>query len=124
MHNSILKYKLTGIHRLTCFKSELNPTSEVKRSTLNDFVNLFCEYQLADNNYMNVHLEAIENGNNENWYTNLSVDQALRLLTYIIWTDKLSPGYLPIKVNDKTVYHTLNRLENIVSGSILVSPGN
>ncbi len=73
---------------------------------------------------MNIHLEAIENGNNEHWYDKLNIDQALRLLTYIIWTDKLSSGYLLIKVKDKTVYRILNRLELILAGSILTIAGN
>ncbi len=124
MYITILRYKLTGIHRLVGFKEELDPDCDIQRSTLNDFVDLFCEYQLADNNYKNIHLEAIDNGSNENWYSALTIDEALRLLTYIIWTDKLSSGYLPIKVKDKTVYHILNRLESIVSASVFIAASN
>jgi hypothetical protein len=124
MYNSLLRYKLTGIHRLSGFKEQFNPEYDINRTALNDFVNLFCEYQLADNNYQNIHLEAIEKGNDKNWYNRLNIDQALRLLTYIIWTDKLSSGYLMIKVKDQTIYRILNRLEMIVAGSVLAVAGD
>lgn len=83
---------------------------------MNRFVNLFCEYQLADNNYMNLHLDPRFNKDDAAWFGQLSVDQVLQLITYIIWTDKFVPGYLRAKITDNSLYRLLDRLDSIPPG--------
>jgi hypothetical protein len=96
-----------------------DPVSVKDSAQVSEFVNLFCEYQLADNNYMNIHLEAVQQDNNEAWFASLSFDQVLKFLTYIIWTDKFVDGYLTSKIEDKTIFRLLARLEQILPTSIL-----
>lgn len=121
MTTASLEYKLTGIQRLSAYKNSFVPSTVTDFSAVNDFVNLFCEYQLADNNYMDIHLQANVNGNKEEWFTTLSLDEILRYITYIIWTDKFSEGFLSSKIQDKTLYRLLTRLEEIKSISMLTS---
>jgi hypothetical protein len=114
MNTTSLEYKSSGLKRLSSFKQAFFSDNDiVDNGTLHDFVNLFCEYQLADNNYMNIHHEASLHTNDDGWFDGLTVDEVLRLITYIIWTDKFVDGFLTTKVKDKTLYHLLVRLENI-----------
>jgi hypothetical protein len=113
MTTASLEYKHTGIQRILSYKSAFSPTSSKDDTTINSFVNLFCEYQLADNNYMNIHLEATMQKDIDAWFNTLSIDQVLQFITYIIWTDKFLPGYLFSKIKDNTIYRLLNRAEVI-----------
>jgi hypothetical protein len=106
------EYKQTGIRRLSQYIDSFAVTAS-DPSFLKDFVNLFCEYQLADNNYMDIHLQGGANSNKDEWFTTLTTDQVLRYITYIIWTDKFSEGFLFSKVEDKTLYKLLSRLQQI-----------
>src|SRR5438128_8265573 len=101
MTTASLKNKQTGIQRLSEYKENFAPSATTDTSSVNDFVNVFCEYQLADNNYMDIHLQAGMNGNNEEWFSSLGLDQVLRYITYIIWTDKFSEGYISSRIEDK-----------------------
>jgi hypothetical protein len=113
------EYRLSGVQRLLHYKPVFDPVSVKDSAQVSEFVNLFCEYQLADNNYMNIHLEAVQQDNNEAWFASLSFDQVLKFLTYIIWTDKFVDGYLTSKIEDKTIFRLLARLEQILPTSIL-----
>jgi hypothetical protein len=123
--NSTLQYKFSGIRRLSGYKQTFNPDIQINNDTaVNDFVNLFCEYQLADNNYMNIHQEAVLHANDETWFNSLNPDQVLRLITYIIWTDKFLEGFLAAKVKDKTLYYLLSRLGEFQEASVLPVTGD
>jgi hypothetical protein len=125
MNTTSLEYKFSGLQRISSFKDTfLAGDASSDNRSLNDFVNLFCEYQLADNNYMNIQHEALLHANEPRWFDGLSLDEVLRLITYIIWTDKFLDGFLSTKVKDKTMYRLLARLEEIQYGSILPAPGN
>jgi len=94
---------------------------EVHYSNMIDtLVNTFCSYELADNNYITIHLEASQYSNNKLLFANTTIDKLLKHLTYIIWTDKVVDGYLPARVKDQTVYNILNRLSELESS--ILSP--
>jgi hypothetical protein len=120
MTTASLEYKLTGIQRLSGYKESFDPSGNPDSAAINEFVNLFCEYQLADNNYMNIHQEATLHQHDIKWYHSLSLDEVLRFITYIIWTDKFLDGYLTSKVTDHTLYHLLSRLETFQSGNSIL----
>lgn len=117
MTTASLEYKLTGIQRLSGYKESFDASGKPDPIAINEFVNLFCEYQLADNNYMNIHQEATLHQHDIKWYSSLSLDEVLRFITYIIWTDKFLDGYLTSKVADQTLYHLLSRLEAFPPGN-------
>ena len=123
MTTASLEYKHTGIQRILSYKSAFSPTSSKDDTTINSFVNLFCEYQLADNNYMNIHFEANANKDNDSWYASLSLDQTLQFITYIIWTDKFLTDYMYSKISDKTMFRLLARVEVLYPLLILSASG-
>lgn len=123
MTSSSLEYKLTGLQRILAYKDAFNPMIKNSEESINRFVHLFCEYQLADNNYMNIQFEASANKDNDSWFTSLSLDQVLQFITYIIWTDKFLPGYMQSKIADTTMFRLLERVQVLYRGSILSSPG-
>jgi hypothetical protein len=125
MNTSALQYKFSGIQRLSSFKETFNPdTCAVDDMNLDNFVNLFCEYQLADNNYMNIHHEASLHSKDDKWFSSLNLDEVLRLITYIIWTDKFLDGFLKAKVKDKSLYFLLTRLQDVQHQLVLPATSN
>jgi hypothetical protein len=123
MTSSSLEYKITGLQRILVYKDAFNPIIKGDDAAISKFVNLFCEYQLADNNYMNIHFEASANKDNDSWFNGLSIDQVLQFITYIIWTDKLLSGYMHSKIADTTMHRLLARVEVLYPALVLSSPG-
>ncbi len=113
MTASPFEYKYTGLQRILVYKDAFKPPLERNDALINKFVNVFCEYQLADNNYMNIHFEASIHKDDKAWYSALSLDQVLQLITYIIWTDKFLTGYLYSKIEDDTMFNLLERIEKL-----------
>lgn len=113
MTTASLEYKHIGLQRILAYKSSFIPSSTKDEKAISNFVNLFCEYQLADNNYMNIQFEATLQKNNDKWFDTLTIDQVLQFITYIIWTDKFIAGYLYSKIKDNTIFRLLKRAEDI-----------
>ncbi len=113
MTTASIEYKHTGIQRILAYKSSFVPSISKDDKSITNFVNLFCEYQLADNNYMNIQFEAIQQKGNDKWFDTLSIDQVLQFITYIIWTDKFIAGFLYSKIKDSTIFRLLKRAEDI-----------
>ena len=118
-----LEYKLAGLKRILTYKDIFNPVQKGDDNAVNKFVNLFCEYQLADNNYMNIHFEASANKDNETWFTSLSMDQVLQFITYIIWTDRFLPGYMQSKISDHTMHRLMSRVESLHQSLVFPAAG-
>jgi len=116
MTTASVEYKTLGIQRIVSYKSSFVPSSTKDENAITKFVNLFCEYQLADNNYTNIQFEATLQKDNDTWFDTLSIDQVLQFITYIIWTDKFIAGYLQSKIKDNTVFRLLKRAEDICKG--------
>lgn len=123
MTASAMQYKLAGLKRILSYKDAFNPMIKGDERSINKFINLFCEYQLADNNYMNIHFEASANKDNDSWFSALSMDQVLQFITYIIWTDKFLPGFLQSKITDSTMHRLMTRVETLHQGLIFPAAG-
>lgn len=119
MNSLQLNYTMTGIKRILAYKASLAHDAGGDEKTINRFVSLFCEYQLADNNYTSIDpIAAFGTGKEEN-IARLSMQQVLQYITYVIWTDRFMPGFLHSRIKDNTLYLLLNRAEQLVPGSIL-----
>jgi len=123
MTSSSLEYKITGLQRILAYRDAFNPVIKYNEEAVTKFINLFCEYQLADNNYMNIHFEASANKDNGAWFSSLSLDQVLQFITYIIWTDKFLAGYMHSKIADNTMHRLIQRVETLHADLVLSSAG-
>jgi hypothetical protein len=129
-----IQYKLTGIQRILSYKTAFEPEVLSNRNNtpkkriskeIAEFINLFCEYQLADNNYMDLQIKARQYRTNlQEWYNSLTIDEVLKSLTYIIWTDKFVENYLASRIEDSSVYFLLSRLDLLQSELILPVTSN
>lgn len=112
------KYQFSGISKLIFLKKDLIPfnfsgKSEKEKAVIGLFIHIFCEHQLADNDYMNIKLYKNLNSTDTSSFYELTLQNVLKHITHIIWTDKAMPDYFVSKVKDNTIYHLLNRLEKI-----------
>ena len=109
-------YQSDGIKKLVALKHEFIPFNfdgTRKKESIDQFINTFCEYQLADNDYMNIELNSEFHNINATSFYQLTLEKVLKHITHIIWTDKVVPNYFHERVRDNTVYHLLNRLERL-----------
>lgn len=128
MEVSLTENQLEGIKKMIAFKHDFTysnlhwlneanivlDNSNVRYANIIDtFINTFCSYELADNNYVSIHLEASQYSHNKNLFEHSGIEKLLKHLTYIIWTDKLVDGYLPARIKDQTIYNILQRLEEL-----------
>jgi len=110
------KYQSDGIKKIVAMKQEFVPfnfNAAQKKENIDQFINTFCEYQLADNDYMNIEVNSEFNKVNAKSFYQLTLEKVLKHITYIIWTDKVVPDYFADRVRDNTIYHLLNRLERL-----------
>jgi len=115
---NINDYQSQGIKELTAMKKDFIPfnfngTGEKEKAAMLQFIDVFCEHQLADNDYMNINLHSHLNDIDAAAFYHLSMEDLLKHITHIIWTDKAVPDYLVSKVKDNTIYHLLNRMEKL-----------
>jgi hypothetical protein len=130
MEDSIQTYHTAGIKKIVSYKNDfasdnlqwLYDTKNAQKKNpfeysnlIDHFVNTFCEYELADSDYMSIHLEANQYNTARNSFSSASLENILKHLTYIIWTDRVVEGYLPAKIKDQTLYHLLDRLSQLGS---------
>jgi|GEM_PF-2385211 len=117
-------YKNEGIRKIitycNLFHSHALNNSLVAGIIVDSFINTFCEYELADNNYMPLFAsvpgsQSIDDG----WFKQLTTEQVLKYLTYIIWTDRIANNYFLAKVEDNTVYRLIKRLEELEGNNVL-----
>jgi hypothetical protein len=115
---NINEYQSEGIKELTAMKKDFVPfnfngNGEKEKAAIAQFIDVFCEHQLADNDYMNINIYTDFNHTDASAYYNLSLEDLLKHITHIIWTDKAVVNYFVSKVQDNTIYHLLNRMEKI-----------
>lgn len=115
---NINDYQTKGIQELTAMKNDFLPfhfdgNGEKEKAAITNFIDIFCEHQLADNDYMNIKLYNYLNNLDASAYYELSLEELLKHFTHIIWTDKAVNDYFVSKVKDNTVYHLLNRMEKL-----------
>jgi len=80
------------------------------KKTIYSFIRIFCENHFADSDYTILQKEFRSNYASE-WFNRVSIDTILKLITYIIWTDKSMNGYFVKRIEDKTMLKLLIRLE-------------
>jgi len=81
--------------------------------SIHSFIRVFCENHFADSDYTILQKELRSNYTTD-WLGRLSIDVILKLITYIIWTDKSMNGYFVKRIEDNTMLKLLTRLENVV----------
>lgn len=115
---NLTSYQSSGVQKLITLKKDFIPfnfngNGENEKQLMALFIDTFCEHQLADNDYMNLKLHTNLNSSDSSTFYKLSLENILKHITHIIWTDKVMPDYFVSKVKDNTIYHLLNRLERI-----------
>lgn len=115
---NINEYQSEGIKELTAMKKDFVPfnfngNGEKEKNAIMQFIDVFCEHQLADNDYMNINIHTDFNNIDASTYYNLTLEDLLKHITHIIWTDKAVANYFVSKVKDNTIYHLLNRMEKL-----------
>jgi hypothetical protein len=126
MPNEYTTYQLNGLLQLADFRHKFydihtsQPKTGKKRhdgiilkKSIHSFIRVFCENHFADSDYTILQKELRSNYTTD-WFNRLSIDIILKLVTYIIWTDKSINGYFVKRIEDKTMLKLLNRLENVV----------
>jgi len=116
--SNLSAYQTSGIQQLILLKKDLLPfnfngNGEKEKKVMSLFIETFCEHQLADNDYMNLLNQKNLNNPDDSVFYELSLENVLKYITHIIWTDKVVPGYFISKVRDNSIYHLMNRLEKI-----------
>ncbi|MDB5232742.1 MAG: hypothetical protein JWN76_3547 [Chitinophagaceae bacterium] len=123
LNSSLTPYQFNGLRKLTTFRDHFYYDIDGgKLSVQSPFVNLseqfttiFCEYQLADTNYVTNLFQSEKNSSMNERLQQLDVQDIIKYLTYIIWTDKARSGYLESKCKDNTIFLLLGRLEQLLA---------
>jgi hypothetical protein len=110
-------YQLQGIEKITGYADHLTHTGKnVQELTVHqqNFINTFCEHDLADTDY------TIQgNSLDMNFTKSLSVKDILKMLTYIIWTDKIVDGFFLARTKDDTVSRLLHSIKQQIAVPLL-----
>lgn len=122
--------QLRGIGKLLSYKQSLIPDESTKQLSFQAllhqmpgnflkkqaqaFVNIFCEYQLADTDYDIIQQHTSKYPSPETHIQHMPLDVVIKTLTFIIWTDRIIDGYFFAKIHDKTLYWLLSRLEALL----------
>ncbi len=87
------------------------PVATAHKEAVAEFTRIFCDHLLADTDYAVLQKEEAQYQSSLHHIANMQLDVILKVLTYIIWTDRIIEGYFASRVKDKTVSTLLNRLE-------------
>jgi Family of unknown function (DUF6508) len=125
MPNQYTTYQLKGLLQLADFRNKFYDihTSQPKigkkrqdtiilKKSIHSFIRIFCENHFADSDYTILQKE-LRSKCTTDWFNRLSIDLILKLITYIIWTDKSMNGYFVKRIEDKTMLKLLTRLEKV-----------
>jgi uncharacterized protein DUF6508 len=131
MPNEYTTHQLKGLLQLADFRNKFydihtsQPKNGKKRQetiilkkSIHSFIRIFCENHFADSDYTILQKELRSNYTTD-WLNRLSMDVILKLITYIIWTDKSMNGYFIKRIEDKTMLKLLTRLENVAYSYII-----
>ncbi len=119
-------YQLKGLLQLANFRNKFYHIyiNEPKIGTEKDdaitlkksmaaFIEIFCQHHFADSDYTILQKESQGDKTPDQWFKEVGVESILKLITYIIWTDKTIQGYFVKRIKDKTFLKLLIRLESI-----------
>jgi hypothetical protein len=123
MPHEYTTYQLKALLQLADFRNkfyDIHPSepkvgkkrndATVLKKSIYSFIRVFCEHHFADSDYTILQKELRSNYTTE-WLSRLNIDEILKLMTYIIWTDKTMKGYFVKRIEDKTMLKLLIRLE-------------
>jgi len=121
------KYQLAGLQQLVQLKSSLAYSAHGRKHSHNEiaslhknienFVDVFCNYELADNDYFSMQVSQRGYGSVSEWLQQAPLEQVIKYISYTIWTDKVAPGFFIQTINDGSLHQALARLENILQGN-------
>jgi hypothetical protein len=121
------KYQLVGLQQLVQLKSSLPYSVNGKKhapqeiaalhKNIENFVDVFCNYELADNDYFSMQVSQQGYGSVSDWLQQAPLEQVIKYISYTIWTDKVAPGFFIQTINDGSLHQALARLENILQGN-------
>lgn len=130
---NLTTYQLNGISKLLSYKHSLTPPENELRLSFNAalkiipgsflkkqaqaFINIFCEYQLADTDYEVIQQNTAKYNSPEHHIQHMPLEVVLKTLTYIIWTDRIVDGYFFAKIHDRTMFSLLSRMELLITGT-------
>ena len=128
MPNEYTIYQLKGLLQLADFShkfynlhtNESNIRTEngqaiALKKSIDAFIEIFCQNHFADSDYTILQKESRGNKTSDQWSDDVSIESILKLITYIIWTDKTAHGYFIKRIKDKTMLKLLARLGSIAS---------
>jgi hypothetical protein len=118
-------YQLKGLNKLLSFKPHFaqlqNNTAwktgmqkqhpNLPREKVQEFTRIFCDHLLADTDYAVIQKEGVQYASPQQHIAHMQLDVLLKLLTYIIWTDRIVEGYFFTKIHDFTLTSLLERME-------------
>jgi Family of unknown function (DUF6508) len=126
MPNKYTTYQLKGLLQLADFRNKFydihtgiakigkkSHDAIVLKKSIHSFITVFCENHFADTDYTFLQRE-LRSNYSADWFNVLSIEVILKLITYIIWTDKSMNGYFVKRIEDKTMLKLLTRLESVV----------
>ncbi|HAN38223.1 MAG TPA: hypothetical protein DCQ29_04920, partial [Chitinophagaceae bacterium] len=58
---------------------------------IENFVDVFCNYELADNDYFSMQVSQQGYGSVSEWLQQAPLEQVIKYISYTIWTDKVAP---------------------------------
>lgn len=140
LNTQFTPYQLNGISKLLSYKQSLTPEKHghmlsfkaalklipgnFLKKQAQAFINIFCEYQLADTDYDVLQKDSPNFTSQEHHIQHMQLEVVLKTLTYIIWTDRIVDGYFFAKIYDNTMYWLLERLEALLSSGHAPAPGH
>lgn len=125
MNNYYTSYQLQGLDKLLSFKPRFEhpraktvshagktaaQQASLNKETVQEFTRVFCDHLLADTDYAALQKEEFKYQSPLH-IANMQLDVILKVLTYIIWTDRIVEGYFLARIKDMTLVTILNRLE-------------
>lgn len=130
---NLTAYQLNGVSKLLSYKHSLTPDENERKLSFHAalkiipgsflkkqvqaFINIFCEYQLADTDYDVIQTDNRKYASTEQHIEHMPLEVVLKFLTFIIWTDRIVDGYFFAKIHDKTMYWLLSRIEALQTGT-------
>lgn len=134
MKHPLIPYHHTGLVKLLELKDPImrvkteliqynkfnQKPDKLSTKTIENFVSIFCEHELADTDYIAVQQDAVGYKSLSDYISknNLSLAYIIKCLTYFIWTDRIIEGYLINRVKDNSLSILLNQLKDALDGSL------
>ncbi len=118
MFGDYSKNELGALIKLASYRNQFSVPeafSSTKRELLKEeikmFIQIFCAQDFANSDYSLLQKKRFQFATIKEWIEQLTIDEILKYLTYIIWLDKTREGFFVKSINDGTFETLLARLE-------------